>query len=380
MTNEKIYEVLGDINEKHIGEAHRITAKSKKYAWVKWGTMAACFCLVVLVCAVYRISPGNSSKPVLKWSKGFQAADYFAYNEGNENGTSSSSSLDMSAIPYASERSFSDYRDQMEADGIIPEMPDHPLFECIGRYNEDGSVFSVTFVWRQRGDVYGDLKITAGLQEVEMIEDCVFAEVDEDGNIVSPAVTVTERDGVQIVAEGNENRDKTLNFQNDTGWYQITGSWNDSYESVVQLLDWVWEHPVDFDRFDMRLGVEYTYSTLDEYPNALADYIPDFSIIGYELGENNVGLKDGEPVSFEGHYYPGGDEEQPEIHWCVDTELDPYYQQESLGDISLLTEQIVTDTLSEGSSFSFTIGDCFIKVYTKEAQAHEAWLLVESLN
>jgi hypothetical protein len=48
--------------------------------------------------------------------------------------------------------------------------------------------------------------------------------------------------------------------------------------------------------------------------------------------------------------------------------------------ISLLTEQIVTDTLSEESSFSFTIGDCLIQVYTKEAQAHDAWLLVESLN
>jgi hypothetical protein len=380
MTNEKLYEVLGDINEKHIGEAHRTKAKSKKHAWVKWGVIAACLCLVVLVCAVHRISPGDSSKPVLEWSEGFSAADYFTYNEENENGVSSSSQVDTSVLPYASERSFSDYREQMEADGVIPEMPDHPLFECIGRYNEDGSIYSVTFVWRQRGDVYGDLKITAGLQEVEMIQDCIEVEVDEDGNIVPPAVTVTERDGVQIVAEGNENRDKTLTFQNDTGWYQITGSWNDSYESVVQLLDWVWEHPVDFERFDMSLGVEYTYVTLDEYPDALADYIPDFSIIGYEPGENNVGLKDGEAVFFEGHYYPGGDEEQPEIHWCVNAEPDYYDKQESLGDISLLTEQIVTDTLSEESSFSFTIGDCVIKVYTKEAQAHEAWLLVESLN
>jgi hypothetical protein len=379
MTNEKLYEVLGDINEKHIGEAHRTTAKSKKHAWVKWGAIAACLCLVVLVGAVHRISPGNSSNPVLEWSKGFQAADYFTYNEENENGVSSSASLDTSAIPYAAECYFSDEREQMETDGVIPEMTDYPLFDCIGRYNEDGSIYSVTFVWGLRGDTYSNLKITAGLQEVEMIEDCIGIEVDEDGNIVTPAVTVTERDGVSIVAEGNENRDKTLTFRNDTGWYQITGSWNDSYESVVQLLDWVWEHPVDFERFDMSRGVEYTYSTLDEYPDALADYIPDFSIIGYELGENSVGLKDGEPVYFEGHYYADGDGEQPEIHWCVDTEPDYYDQQESLGDISLLTEQIVTDTLSEESSFSFTIGDYFIKVYTKEAQAHEAWLLVEFL-
>ena len=47
MTNEKLYEVLGDINEKHINEA-RAYHKAKKPGWVKWGAMAACLCLVVV--------------------------------------------------------------------------------------------------------------------------------------------------------------------------------------------------------------------------------------------------------------------------------------------------------------------------------------------
>ena len=46
MTNEKLYEVLGDINEKHINEA-RAYHKAKKPGWVKWGAMAACLCLMV---------------------------------------------------------------------------------------------------------------------------------------------------------------------------------------------------------------------------------------------------------------------------------------------------------------------------------------------
>lgn len=46
MTNEKLYEVLGDINEKHINEA-RADHKAKKPSWMKWGTMAACLCLIV---------------------------------------------------------------------------------------------------------------------------------------------------------------------------------------------------------------------------------------------------------------------------------------------------------------------------------------------
>ena len=46
MTNEKLYEVLGDINEKHVKEA-REYRKTKKPVWLKWGAMAACLCLVV---------------------------------------------------------------------------------------------------------------------------------------------------------------------------------------------------------------------------------------------------------------------------------------------------------------------------------------------
>ena len=47
MTNEKLYEVLGDINEKYVNEA-REYRKAKKPVWVKWGAMAACLCLVVV--------------------------------------------------------------------------------------------------------------------------------------------------------------------------------------------------------------------------------------------------------------------------------------------------------------------------------------------
>lgn len=46
MTNEKLYEVLGDINEKYVSDA-RAYQKAKKPGWVKWGAIAAC---LVLVC------------------------------------------------------------------------------------------------------------------------------------------------------------------------------------------------------------------------------------------------------------------------------------------------------------------------------------------
>lgn len=42
MTNEKLYEIIGDINEKHIKEAK----KHNHINWNKWGAVAACLCLI----------------------------------------------------------------------------------------------------------------------------------------------------------------------------------------------------------------------------------------------------------------------------------------------------------------------------------------------
>lgn len=46
MRKEDFAEVLGDINENYIKEAETIK-KTRKPAWIKWGAMAACLCLVI---------------------------------------------------------------------------------------------------------------------------------------------------------------------------------------------------------------------------------------------------------------------------------------------------------------------------------------------
>ncbi len=51
MNKENLYEAMGNINEKRIHAAHAPVAK-KKPVWVKWGTMAACLCFVLVFVGV----------------------------------------------------------------------------------------------------------------------------------------------------------------------------------------------------------------------------------------------------------------------------------------------------------------------------------------
>ena len=45
MRKEEFCDILGDINEDHIKEAHMVKAKSKHFVWLKWCAFAACMCL-----------------------------------------------------------------------------------------------------------------------------------------------------------------------------------------------------------------------------------------------------------------------------------------------------------------------------------------------
>lgn len=48
MKKEQLYEVLGDINENYINDAHKTVQEKSRPAWVKRGAIAACLCLVLV--------------------------------------------------------------------------------------------------------------------------------------------------------------------------------------------------------------------------------------------------------------------------------------------------------------------------------------------
>ena len=51
MRKEDFAEVLGSINENYIQEAD-LMKKAQKPVWLKWGAMAACFCLLAAAVTV----------------------------------------------------------------------------------------------------------------------------------------------------------------------------------------------------------------------------------------------------------------------------------------------------------------------------------------
>ena len=58
MKKEDLFDTLGDINNQYIKEAHMNNKRKNNFAWVKWGTIATCFALLVLcIPMVIHLSP-----------------------------------------------------------------------------------------------------------------------------------------------------------------------------------------------------------------------------------------------------------------------------------------------------------------------------------
>lgn len=156
----------------------------------------------------------------------------------------------------------------------IPAMPEEDRFSCDAHYEADGRVYSVVFRWYSYNP-YSSLTVTAAPEKRNIVSDEVDILVDENGIVIDPAVTVTERDGVYIVAEGWESGSKSISFETASGWYKIEGHASDSFEVLTALLDWFWEHPMDFDFFPLRAA---TITPLRRWTTALRTLSPTFPI------------------------------------------------------------------------------------------------------
>lgn len=388
MKKEELYEAIGEMNQNYLTEAREYTGRRKQNSWIGFVALAACLALVAGGGFLWKQAGRNR---VQQWNSGFTAEQYFTHS-GGEAAAGSDSEADY-AVPYAETRYFSDERAALEENGVLPVMASHPMFVFSGNYNADGSLYSLRLSWYRRGESleqYSDLIVTAGYQEVEMPKDCILICVDEAGNVIEPSVTVTERDGIRIIARGGAQYEKTLTYQTEHGWYQIEGSFNDSFEDMVQLLDWFWEHPLPLEQFSMENGDHYVTVSRTECPEAFAGELPDFTAIDGICAEDEVTLKNGVPVYFGTTLYFGLTMEQYEngeytsdyLNWYLDAEPDVYDRANCIGRLEDLTkEQVLSlkpvDEATTSTKIQFAQGEYVVTIYAVDLDL--AWKLIESI-
>ena len=402
MSKDKLTDAIGEIKDEYIKDAEDFsvgtgsrTAKAPFRRRVIYGSVAAAACLCLAVLGIYlipRIGRGTNAGTQI-WSRSMTAADYFK-NAGKGN-TSVSSSADLVMGPSALTVLMNDRRAEFEAAGIIPTVPDHPEQSFAASYNGDGSLYKVMFMWMRRGESiaeYSDLTLIAAPKELHEISDVIFIRTDDAGNELPPYVTETVRDGVRILAEGAENENKTLTWQTDRGWYRICGSFKDSYESMVGLLDWFWEHPFDLTGFSDAAEGKIIYSTRVEYPDAFASCIPDIAALGYSAESEKVNLSmlsdtsfpayqreesgNPSPIWFEGIYTRG----DTRIRWTADTGADADAWAESIGRVSEITEEQLTNALSDKNHVNIFFNmPCMVALTIESGTAEDAWEVIQSM-
>lgn len=402
MSKDKLTDAIGEIKDEYIkdaedfsAEAGSRTAKAPFCRRMICGVAAAAACLCLVILGIYmipRIGRGTDAG-TQTWSRSMTAADYFK-NAGKKEETVSSSA-DLVMGPSALTVLMNDRRAEFEAEGIIPTIADHPEQSFSASYNGDGSLYKVVFMWMRRGESiaeYSDLTLIAAPKELHEISDVIFIRVDDAGNELPPYVTETVRDGVRILGEGAENENKTLTWQTDKGWYQICGSFKDSYESMVGMLDWFWEHPFDRERFSEPPEGSVIFSTRVEYPDAFASCIPDLAALGYtaESEKVNMGILtdasfpaylreesgNPSPIWFEGVYTRG----DTRIRWTADTGADADAWAECIGRVREITEEKLTNALSDKNHVNiFFNTPCMVTLTLESGSAADAWEIIQSM-
>ena len=84
MKKEKLYEAIGDINENYVNEAH-MTARKSRPGWLRWGAMAACLALVVMVAMVARptIFNNTDTPPTIGTESKYESGYFYHIDEGD---------------------------------------------------------------------------------------------------------------------------------------------------------------------------------------------------------------------------------------------------------------------------------------------------------
>lgn len=339
---------------------------------------AVAFILLVGGVTVWRIRlSAEQDDAMQKWNQDFSATDYFTNSLENGNGPDFSQ-VQGCFVGYPKSRDFSDERKLLEADGVIPLMDEHPLFYCVTNYSDEETLDHVSFQWNAYHDA-GNSRylVVVGEMVWEQVDDYICVNTSDGEMALAPTMTVTERDGIQIMAGGGPDRDKLMVFEKDGLWYYIEVAWEDNYEDIVMLMDWFWEHPVDMARF---AGGDVFTAAVDEEvePEWFSGYLPELSLWG-EIRDSSVSVrfKNGELYSYSAWYQM---QDYRSLSWYIETEPDYYRQQEILGQLEEVDKEAVVAAMEAEGSVTLRYGDyCIIVSPGADTLAEDAWELIAYL-
>ena len=189
MKADELLDMIGNTDDKMIAEA-KITKKSRKNTWVKWGAMAACLCLVAIGSIVTISNRNNPSNVDLPQSDtGNETSQYNQTDIGHKVPQYNLSASDIAALfPTAAREETNQYTIVYassigELCGSLPETSDTIDIYTLRQVTPDSdrarafletnlpflnslaSVSSTDYDWIETTDAYGNPMIYCTLQE-----------------------------------------------------------------------------------------------------------------------------------------------------------------------------------------------------------------------
>lgn len=312
---------------------------------------------------------------------------YFSYNETPAEGENFSMRDGIWQMGTPGDRFFSTERKELEAAGVIPDLEGKYHFTCGVLYNEAGAPEEITFNWKLTQVYPGCYTEDFLIAHVET-EEFELSGVDEYA--VYFGETTSRQAGVEIAAVGTVETEKCLTFRLGENWYRVYGSTEIPIKDVVAVMEHFLQHPVDPEIFEEEKGNEYTWTTLEECPDAFRGFYPTESELCPPLipAASEVLLRNGVPVQLYCCYDAPAD--FPFCGWSIyaqdpDNEADQVVLENIAGDIADLTEADLEAYWERGvvlnqHVFAFTWGDYLITTGAgNRIGPHQVWQVIQEV-
>lgn len=323
-----------------------------------------------------------------RWTEDFSPEDYFQHSALPGEKESLNGVFGIGYGSVQGERGFSRYRQELEAEGVMPWSDPNQEFSAWAAYDDKGGLELLTVTWTyldEANNPVSFLTMECSPKAREGYPDRIW-----DGGMLY-SKTVIHREGTEITAIGFSDTPRCLCYETENGWYQFYCSANTNEYELVPLLDFFWLFPVDFNRFSQDRGDRYEMAELKDYPEAFSGFYPTDPRFCPELLHGELQLLQGDPVYL--HLsYDSAQGAQPVIDWSLYAEgctmlpnriITEYWNAElCIGELGSLTPEdlaayMETDAMKYNHRFIFSWNGYLAAASLRpETTGEELWELI----